>query len=319
MTTLFTDNFEKLIKFIFKFYDFDRDDLVTYEDLRVVLSYIPLNTQKKVLGASQYENAEYKDRIESQDELKKMLDKCFEKIKKLDFNNFSNIVENQNSEICLYILIFLLEKKPFGNSTLIPYEGIAKGKSPENNYSKMIASPSLNSKFSPSLTIQKSPSMAKKNIQDMINNKKQGGGNSVLSKLTGKSPLSGGGDEPKSKLLMYAKGGGQQNVVNNLDNKNPVRKQRENLKNIEDLDIKKKDKITNTKDDGKDDDLSNIKPATKYHNQYIDIKTDKVDSDDDDIKEEITYEGYLYKLTQTKKLKKLFFKLINKDLYCKFY
>ena len=41
------------------------------------------------------------------------------------------------------------------------------------------------------------------------------------------------------------------------------------------------------------------------------------EDEDDDIKEDIKYEGYLYKLTQTKKLKKLYFKLINRDLYCK--
>lgn len=313
MTTLFTENFEKLIKFIFKFYDFDRDDLITYEDVRVVLSYIPLNTTK--LKTTKYENADYRDRIESQDELKKMLDKCFEKLKKLDFSNFLNIVENQNSEICLYILIFILERKPFSASTLLPYEGVAKSsnKSPENNISRMIASPSLASKFSPSLTIQKSPSMAKK-IPDF---NKGNINSSLINKLTGKSPISMGAEDSKSRLNMYSKGGGlaNQNVNHNLDSKNPVRKQRENLKNIEDLDNKKK--IVTKQDSEKDDDTNNIFPATKYHNQYIDLKTDKVDSDDEDLKVEIKYEGYLYKLTQTKKLKKLFFKLINRDLYCK--
>lgn len=316
ITTLCTDNFDTLIKFIFKFYDFDRDNFITYEDVRVVLSYIPLNTQKKIQG-SKFDNTEYKDRIESQDELKNILDKCFEKQKKMDFNIFQNIIENQNSEICLYILIFLLEKKPFSNNSLNPYDGITKNKSPENNLSKMIASPSLNSKFSPSLTIQKSPSMAKKNLQD-IKNKNLLGTNNVLNKLTGKSPLSGG-DEAKSKLLVYAKGGGQKdsNVIN-LESKNPVRKQRENLKNIEDIDIKKKegkDKVLISSKDTEKDDENNIYGATKYQNQMIDLKTDKIYDDEDDIKEEITYEGFLYKITQTKKLKKLHFKLLNKDLY----
>ena len=310
MTTLFTESFDKLIKFIFKFYDFDKDDLVTNEDIRVVLSYIPLNTHKKLV--SKYDSADYKDRIESQEELTKMLDKCFEKIKKLDFSNFTNIVENQNSEICLYILIFLLEKKPFTSSTLIPYEGVTKGKSPESNISRMIASPSLNSKFSPSISIQKSPSMAKKNLSDI--SKLGGATNSVLNKLTGKSPISGSIDDSKSKLSMYSKGGAPQ-TINTSEIKNPIRKQRENLKNIEDLEGKKK--LVPNKSPEKEDDLSNIKPVTKYHNQMnLDIKTDKQNYDsDDDIKDDIKYEGWLHKLTQTKKLKKLYFKLINKDLY----
>ncbi len=32
---------------------------------------------------------------------------------------------------------------------------------------------------------------------------------------------------------------------------------------------------------------------------------------------ENNYEGYLYKLTKTKKLKKMYFRLIHKDMYCK--
>lgn len=38
------------------------------------------------------------------------------------------------------------------------------------------------------------------------------------------------------------------------------------------------------------------------------------DSDDEDSKE-IRFEGYLYKVTQLKKIKKLWFKLVGKDLY----
>lgn len=34
---------------------------------------------------------------------------------------------------------------------------------------------------------------------------------------------------------------------------------------------------------------------------------------------EVNYEGYLYKLTKTKKLKKMYFRLIHKDMYCKSY
>jgi len=310
ITVLCTDGFDKLIKFIFKFYDFDRDNFITYEDVRVVLSYIPLNTQKKIRG-SKFANADYKDRIESQDELKIILDKCFEKQKKLDFTGFQNIVENQNSEICLYILIFLLEKKPFSNNSLNPYEGVAKNKSPEVNLSKMIASPSLNSKFSPSLTIQKSPSMARKNLMEM-KNKNPLSGNNVLNQLTGKSPLNKGGDESKSKLMMYAKGIGQkENTGTTTESKNPVRKQRENLKNIEELGEKKKDGKVIISSNEKEDE-THLMGASKYHNQILDMK-----DDDDDISEEITYEGYLYKITQTKKLKKLNFKLLNKDLYCK--
>jgi Ca2+-binding EF-hand superfamily protein len=45
MSNLYTEGFETLTKFIFDFYDFDKDGKISKEDVRVVLSYIPLNTQ----------------------------------------------------------------------------------------------------------------------------------------------------------------------------------------------------------------------------------------------------------------------------------
>jgi hypothetical protein len=50
------------------------------------------------------------------------------------------------------------------------------------------------------------------------------------------------------------------------------------------------------------------------------LKIEDNDSDDEVEGEgEIKHEGFLYKITQTKKLKKLWFKLSHKDLYCKNY
>jgi Ca2+-binding EF-hand superfamily protein len=51
MTKLFTESFEEMSKFIFDLYDFDKDGYITKEDIRVVLSYIPLNTKEKVTGS----------------------------------------------------------------------------------------------------------------------------------------------------------------------------------------------------------------------------------------------------------------------------
>ena len=45
MIILFTESFSTLTKFIFTFYDFDQDGIITREDVRVVLSYVPLQTK----------------------------------------------------------------------------------------------------------------------------------------------------------------------------------------------------------------------------------------------------------------------------------
>jgi hypothetical protein len=171
MTILFSENFEKLIKFIFDFYDFDKDGLISKEDVRVVLSYIPLNITKYGKYSKlklKFEKEDFKDRVESQDELYELLEKCFENTKSLDQSAFSSVIENISSDIFLFILIFLMDKKPFSNKTIQEFEGrklncasIRINKTPVLT-SKLIASPNLNSKFSPSVTISKSPMMSKR-------------------------------------------------------------------------------------------------------------------------------------------------------------
>jgi len=47
MITLFQGSYEQLTKFIFEFYDFDKDGRISREDVRVVLSYIPLKVMEQ--------------------------------------------------------------------------------------------------------------------------------------------------------------------------------------------------------------------------------------------------------------------------------
>jgi Ca2+-binding EF-hand superfamily protein len=52
---LFTETFENLAKFIFKLYDYDKDGKINKEDIRIVLSYIPINTMTKFKSTMVYE------------------------------------------------------------------------------------------------------------------------------------------------------------------------------------------------------------------------------------------------------------------------
>jgi len=49
MTSLYSGTFEQLIKLIFDFYDFNKDGKISREDVRVVLSYIPLKIVEKTI------------------------------------------------------------------------------------------------------------------------------------------------------------------------------------------------------------------------------------------------------------------------------
>lgn len=326
MTTLFTENFDNLVKFVFKFYDFDKDNVITKEDIRTVLSYIPLNTHEKYRkDKMKYEKEDFKDRIESQDELQIILCKVFETSDKLDLKGFTDIIENKCSEIFLYLIIFLLEKRPFNKKTLAAYSGLKKGgnnslslKSPTQN-KKLIASPSLQSKFSPSVTISKSPTINKRNIGGTDNNTNKGNkisdGLSMINKLTGK-------DDPKNKLLQYANNslskGTENKEEEGISKNNPIRRKMQNLKNLEE-----NLKVNVVKENPEVLKSPNLAPVRKYENEgYINIKTDKTETTnttEDEEAEEIKNEGYLYKITNNKKFKKLWFKQIDKDLYCKYF
>ena len=107
MKILFTQDFSSLYKFIFKFYDFDHDGLISREDVRVVLSYVPLN-KKFSSHKLKFEQDEYLDRVESQDELFHILI-AFKDKNIMNFNEY-NVIENVNSDIFIFILMFLMEK-----------------------------------------------------------------------------------------------------------------------------------------------------------------------------------------------------------------
>lgn len=162
MMILFTKSYEDLVKFIFKFYDHDKDGKISKEDIRIVLSYIPLNRNKIMNKGNE---AKLKDRIESQDELHNKLDTVFKSKDHLTEEEFIHAIENVNSDIFLYIYVFLQEKRPFNNETIKVLENIQKSPSvlnmPKTQGSKMIASPTLNSVFETSNTINKSPSLNK--------------------------------------------------------------------------------------------------------------------------------------------------------------
>ncbi len=316
MCTLFTESFDELIKLVFRFYDFDNNGKVEKEDIRTVLSYIPLNTSKYKKGSMKYENHDFNDRLESQDELQKILSTIFEKNSVLDLKAFTSVVENSCSEIFLYLIIFLLEKRPFSKSSLEAYSGLKKNiiKSPTIT-KKLIASPNmLSSKFSPSVTISKSPTISKKNLE-IGGNKMVSEGINMLNQLTGKQGIK----EPSNKLLNYEGNKSKQSSSVNKDKEeeniqnshNPVRKTMNNLKNIEDGKPKKKivdENILNS---------PQIKGASKYKNEgHINLKTDEyIEKDDDELG--VKNEGFIYKITNNNKFKKLWFKQFDKDLYCK--
>lgn len=120
--------------------------------------------------------------IESQKELSDKLDLIFGKDKSIDFKKFKVIIEEKNSDIYLFLLIFILENRPFKKQTIELYVGCLKSvsKSPTQTQSKLIASPTMTSKFSPSNFLSNSPCMKQKKL-------KEKNGLNLFEKYTGKT------------------------------------------------------------------------------------------------------------------------------------
>ena len=298
MTTLFTENFEKLAKFIFRFYDFDNDNKITKEDVRVVLSYVPLNIdfnagKKKVM---KYEKNNFKEHIESQKELFDILSTSFGDKDTLTFDEYINVVENKSSDIFLFILIFLLEQRPFNSETVKVYKKDKKLLETQD-YSKTpvlmshkIASPSLGSRFL-------FPS---------------------LKKITDKM-----GNNSKSILDMYAgkgKGKGSSSGFTRKDDNNKKLFGEKKTTNVEDKEKMKPHRRIRQKLDDLQDKTPVISNFTLSKNDDDDDKMDEgsiIYEDDDEYEKNplIKHEGYMYKISHSKKLKKVYFKLIGRDFY----
>ena len=326
MCYLFSGNYEKSAKTIFRFYDFDKDGIIKSEDIRVVLSYIALNENSK--------NISYKHRVSSQEELHQILQKCFEKVSgsKMDYKTFKYVIENINSDIYLMILLFLLENKPFTNENVEQY--IHKKKKAEKvvNFAddktsspngKKIASPSKVTNFSPyksfarSQNRRKTTIMMKENkIKKLLNpldvdfKRARAKKKTVQQEIIRLKSFGEDEDVPAKKEI-------DENRLKNLKGK----KQQKNLSpkkgDIEFLPAFKQiggDKYNSSK--------KNIKEG--FDINKLNFDSDEEDEDDDNNEQAVDYqleteevnktEGLLYKYVEGK-MRKLWFKLVHKDLY----
>jgi hypothetical protein len=246
----------------------------------------------------------------------------------MDYKRFLYVIENISSEIYLFILVFLLQNKPFTNSALYEYEKQktsflkvtgTKNSLLSNSPGKMVKSPNLNSKFSPSVHMSKSPVLNNTNITNSFKIDDKSDSKNYLLKVAGlgannnsnnnsnnketslKVPTEFKRSEHKSKTVQES----GPLKINIIEPTVPVnRKERHNLKNIDEVKPVQKD----SKNDYED---LPITPASKVSNASIEnLYVEEFKGDN-------IHEGHLYKITDDKQVKRLWFKLINRDLYCK--
>ena len=370
MLTLFSSDLDKLLQFILDFYDFDKDGKITKEDVRIVLSYVPIYKKRKNKKNEglKFDTDDFNDRIVLQKELHEKLDNIFEKKESIDLNEFTDVIKNKNSDIFLFILVFLYEHRPFSFETVKNLENIKK--SPELSPKKdiFIASPNLDSNFIVSQTLQKSPAMKNKGLNDknknIYKNMKYLGllsgrnlnleqeNNNVNNNLNNNNNI----NKTENKVVFSLKiptsnnNNNNENMINdnninninekndliNLEEKEQKKPKRKHLKNISDkTDISEENKKYD--DENEEEEIMNFSYARPFEGRDIPKNSEKnnsneknnIDTDDEndeedsnkiieedqlnENKDDIT-EGYLYKI-QANKMKKIYFRLICKDLY----
>ena len=305
MQSLFsqTESFDSLSKFIFNLYDFNSSGIIKKDDVRVVLSYVPLQkSEQSTLIKDNIEIVEdkFEDRVESQEQLFSILNIAFKNKEEMNFEEYTNVVKNVNSDIFILLLMFLLEKKPFSSYSIQVYSIKSEEPKPQlSNTPKLepqrIASPSLQSRFL-------SPKLRKKNI-DKNRKKVQDKAINLLQMYSGVNKP----EEKKEEKKEKAKDNKKEETKEGKQR--PQRRVRIKLDNLAD---KSPELSKNTFTFGK-----NVK--NDEDNKLEDNKENKDDDDDlFDIQEDqcVQYEGYVYKFSQSqKKMNKTYFKLIGKDLY----
>ena len=330
MIKLFSGDYEQLLNFIFDFYDFDKDNKITKEDIRIVLSYVPLYKKIKHYQGLKFEKDNFEDRLASQKELHEKLDNLFKLKQIINFEEFKFIVQNINSDIFLYILVFLMERRPFSNETIKNLDNIKKNPDGNNkninknknifskkqimskNFDNFIVLPNVNSKLIVSRTItSKSPSIKKRYIEKISSNNN-------YNKSKNEIYMKNNNQDNIDLLQMNAAESGTESIhTNGTIQKKPSRK---TLKNISLMDIDQgndKDNINNNDIEFNEDKeiLDYARPYELFENKNIENELNSTQMTNiSRTNNNILTEGYLFKI-QDKKVKKIYFKLICKDLY----
>ena len=292
MQSLFSqaESFDSLAKFIFNLYDFNSTGIIKKDDVRVVLSYVPLSDSSSNIKENiELVQDKFEDRVESQEQLFHILNIAFKNKDKMNFEEYINVIKNVNSDIFILLLMFLLEKKPFSNYSIELHS--LTFESPNIHVSatptllpQQIASPSLHSRFL-------SPKLKKKKLDKNKNNK-------GLSKATNLLQLYSGVDNSKKKEEVKQ----EKDESKDLKEKRPQRRMRINLNNLTD----------------KTPELSKNAFLFGQQKESEENKEELEDNFQEAIEEDqcVRYEGYVYKYSQTqKKMKRTYFRLIGKDLY----
>ena len=376
---LYMGSFEETISIIFNILDFDRDGIIKKEDVKIFLSYLPINDdEEEGLGVKPKDEKNKTDlvtkifgtQMKSLEEIDDILNKAFKKYEdKMNLNQFTEIITGNNSEIFLQILCFLYEQMPFSAENVeamkIKYNQIKEEdlqtmaedyrQRTKKSGSIRIKTPKRDTLLSPAGIFLKKFRVRKFSLNENEtyfgefrlsdkSNKKlsldttKASDNNSLSRKASKSI------SPKMQKNLILDLGNKK--INNdpynknidivrLDNDNYIEKNNNQMEIEENIDIKqlvKNSRQGYTSPTKYLQDKSYINRLAVNNKNYFNIGTqlrpikEYDDENDNKINEKmeikvvmnnsnVTYENWVYKLTETGKMRRFYLVLVNKDIY----
>ena len=296
MNKLYNGSYQDTIKLIFDILDFNHDGFIEKDDAKMILSLLPLKTDRS--------KVEYKYQMQSLEEIGEIINSTFGKLKKLNLEEFKNMVEKHKSDIFIQIICFLYQKKPFTENNInvlkaskktIPNDLILqtpKAKIKESNNNILLPSPLKTTFLSPASTFLQSINIGESAGLEDESEPAISGFNGMVryqNKLIPKKKDIEGKDDDDKDV---------NNVIKNSDL----------VYNSPSVFLKK------NKEKKKVSLLSLNSPSPVIVPQ----SAKKVVSPftlNEKMEEKITYENFIYKVSTTNKLKKYYLVLINKDIY----
>lgn len=335
---LYMGTFEETSKIIFNLLDFDKDGIITKEDVKIILSYLPLNDVSEKKGENLDTVKESLGfQMKSLEEIEGIVNQTFTKYENMmNFEQFMDVVQNKKSDVFLQLISLLYLQKPFTGKNIeniklkygeINNEEFDKIFDQYHNLSNKkqsvkIRTPNQSSSFSPIGMLFK----RKFSIKGFkLKEKTKGKENTKKDEL----PIKQGYSD--SKVNKNIKNMEQKS---DLFNKNMSMVRLNNERTLKDDSSPKFQKENLTKNDYKelmDHSKARYSSPTKYLQEKAGINTlilmkktpnleqhlSPINEEENNLEGEknICYENWIYKLSEANRLKKFYLSLVNKEIY----
>ena len=374
MCTLFCEEINSLIIFIFNFCDFDRDNYITFDDMHAVLSYLPIINS-------------FDDMIDIEEEIYSSIQDIFiNKKEKIDYNTFYDlIIRKERYELFVPLISFLYENKPFNNEEINEFyqeyynmgkindiegeyqiKNVINLKENENKNNDENKEENINNIFSAKNICKDDFNIKNKNLKNLLLDNTFNNINPTISEaninlnnLRSSLEVKKNKNLPKEdyeKYVLKSRGFEQMrktmplvisnsNIINNtkkglkiiINSSTANERKKRFIKNNNQKRIKREGSIIYSFCKNK------MKSSCMTFNNKIDTDTDEYEFDKDSLQKSVSVkmdtninyfgeiswkynnnlfnqqrikcESYLYKITKKGKLKKLYFKLNNQDLF----